>query len=92
MGSQNYVPTMRSKRPIPSTGARVQNVFQKRRYVYSKALWGVNFAIKEKIMNVLCRTPTTIDLEPPKRSHCYNILIEEIDDPTARGVTGSLRQ
>jgi hypothetical protein len=32
-------------------------------------------------MDVLCRTPTTIDLKPPKHSYCHNVLVEEVDDP-----------
>ena len=32
------IPTIRSNRPIPMTGAIVQNVFQNNRYVYSKTL------------------------------------------------------
>jgi len=67
----------------------VQNEFQKRRYVYSKALQGVSLSREgHDWIHVLCRTPTTIDLEPPKRSNCHNVLVEEVDDPAIAKVTG----
>ena len=38
------------------------------------------------LVNALLRTPTTIDLEPPKYTNTDNVLVEEVDNPEGRGM------
>jgi hypothetical protein len=46
---------------------------------------------KGQFVNVLLRTPATVDLEPPKDTDTDDVLVEEVDDPEGRKEVRKMR-